>query len=96
MILLASSQHNLYDVYLLLCVQCWTPDDGQKTCPKHVECYSKNKSEKLVPLVGFIIRIYHDARPSECLLSALVSAGKLRSPPTELSRGETCRDLCVF
>jgi len=33
-----------------------TPNDGQKTCPKHVEFYSKNKFEKLVYLVGFIIR----------------------------------------
>jgi len=32
-----------------------TPEDGQKTCPKHVEFYSKNKFEKLVHLVGFII-----------------------------------------
>jgi len=31
-------------------------------CPKHVEFYSKNKFEKLVHLVGFIVRIYHDAR----------------------------------
>jgi len=34
-----------------------TPDDGQRNCPKHVEFYSKNKLEKLVHLVGFIIRI---------------------------------------
>jgi len=54
---LASSQHNLYDIYLLLRIQCRTPDDGQRTCPKHVEFYSKNKFEKLVHLVGFIIRI---------------------------------------
>jgi hypothetical protein len=40
-------------------------DDGQKTCPKHVEFYSKNKFEKLVHLVGFTIRIYYDARSSE-------------------------------
>jgi len=40
----------------LLCVQCKTPDDGQRNCPKHVEFYSKNKFEKLVHLVGFIIR----------------------------------------
>ena len=32
---------------------------------KHVEFYSKNKFEKLVHLVGFIIRIYHDARSPE-------------------------------
>ena len=38
-----------------------TPDDGQRNCPKHVQFYSKNKFEKLVSLVGFIIRIYHDA-----------------------------------
>jgi len=62
---LTSSQHNLYDLYLLLCVQYWTPDGGQRNCPKHVEFYSKNKFEKLVHLVGFIIRIYHDARSSE-------------------------------
>jgi len=40
-------------------------DDGQRNCPKHVVFYSKNKFEKLVHLVGFIIRIYHDARSPE-------------------------------
>jgi hypothetical protein len=54
---LASSQHYLCDIYLLLCIQCWTPDDGQETWPKHVEFYSKNKFEKLMHLFGFIIRI---------------------------------------
>jgi len=49
-----------------LCVQCKTPDDGQRNRPKHVELYSKNKFEKLVHLVGFIIRIYHDACSSGC------------------------------
>ena len=42
-----------------------TPDDGQRNCPKHVEFHSKNKFEKLVHLVGFIIRIYHDAQSPE-------------------------------
>jgi len=42
----------------LLCVQWRTPDDGQRTCPKHVEFYSKNKFEKLVDLVGSIIWRY--------------------------------------
>jgi len=42
-----------------------TPDDGQRNCLKHVEFYSKNKFEKLVHLVGFVIRIYHDARSPE-------------------------------
>jgi hypothetical protein len=49
----------------LLRVQWKTPDDGQRHCPKHVEFYSKNKFEKLAHLVGFIIRIYHDARSPE-------------------------------
>jgi hypothetical protein len=31
------------------------PDDGQRNCPKHVEFYCKNKFEKLLHLVGFII-----------------------------------------
>ena len=40
---------------------CWvyselTPDDGQRNCPKHVEFHAKNKSAKLVHLVGFIIK----------------------------------------
>ena len=39
-----------------------SPDDGQRNCLKYVEFCSKNKFEKLVHLVGFIIRIYHDAR----------------------------------
>jgi len=43
----------------LLCVQWTTPDNGQRNCPKHVEFYSKNKFEKLVRLVGFIIRNFH-------------------------------------
>ena len=33
-----------------------TPDDGQRNCPKLVEFYSEIKFEKLVHLVGFIIR----------------------------------------
>ena len=42
----------------LLCVQWKTPDGGQRKCPKHLEFYSKNKFEKLVHLIGFIIRIH--------------------------------------
>jgi len=56
----------------LLCLQ-WkkTPDDGQRNCPKHVEFYSKNKFEKLVHLVGFIIGIYHDAWSSDCQIQII-------------------------
>ena len=43
-----------------MCAQWKTPDDGQRNCPKHVEFYSKNKFEKLVHVVGFIIRIMSD------------------------------------
>jgi hypothetical protein len=28
---------NLYDIYLMLCVQFWTPDNGRIDHPKHVE-----------------------------------------------------------
>jgi len=34
-------------------------------CPQRAESYTKNKFEKLVLLVGFIIRIYYDAPSSE-------------------------------
>jgi len=39
----------------LLCVQWKTPDVRRRNCPKHVEFHSKNKFEKLMHLVGFII-----------------------------------------
>jgi hypothetical protein len=48
---------SLYDIYLLLCLQWKTPDDGQRNCPKQVEFHFQNKFEKLVHLVGFVIRI---------------------------------------
>ena len=41
----------------LLSEQWKTPDDGQRKCPKHVEFHFKNKFEKLLHLVGFIISI---------------------------------------
>jgi hypothetical protein len=37
-------------------VQWITTDDGQRNCPKHVEFHFQNKFQKLVYLVGFIIR----------------------------------------
>ena len=40
----------------LQCVQWRTPDDGQRNWPKHVEFHSENKFEKLMHLVGFIVR----------------------------------------
>jgi len=47
---------NLYNIYLMLCVQSQTPDDGRKDCPKHVEWYSINS--KIVHLVGFTKEIF--------------------------------------
>ena len=61
----AGSGRNCSSVLILMCVQWKTPDDGQRNCPKHVEFYSKNKFDKFLHIVGFIIRIYHDARSPE-------------------------------
>ena len=45
----------LNDIYHCCVYSKKTPDDGQRNCPKHVEFHFKNKFEKLVHLVGFII-----------------------------------------
>ena len=66
---------NLYDIPLL-CVQWKTPDDGQRNCPKHAEFHSKNKFEKLVHLVGFIIR--NSRSGTTC--SATWTAGRWQIP----------------
>jgi len=42
---------------IAVCTVKKTPDDGQRNCPKHVEFCSKKSFEKLVHLLGFIIRI---------------------------------------
>ena len=42
--------------YVIAVCTVKTLDDGQRNCPKHVDFYPKNKFEKLVHLVGFIIR----------------------------------------
>ena len=49
-----------------LCVQWKTPDDGHRKYLKHVEFCSKNKFEKLVHLICFIIRI-KPVLSTECL-----------------------------
>jgi len=43
-------------VYVIQVCVCTakTPDDGQRNYPKHVECQSKNKFEKLVHLVRLL------------------------------------------
>ena len=55
----------LYDIYHC-CLQWKTPDDGQRNSAKPVEFHSKNKFEKLVHLVGFIIRNLTRCRSHEC------------------------------
>jgi len=55
----------MYDIYHCCVYSEKTPDDGQRKCPQHVQFYSKYKFQKLMHLVGFIIRIYHDARSPE-------------------------------
>jgi len=54
--LLASCQQFCMTYIIAVCTVKKTPDDGQRNCPKRVEFYSKNKFEKLVHLVGFILR----------------------------------------
>ena len=51
---------NLYDINQC-CVYSEKLMMGQRNCPK----LSKNKYEKLMYLVGFILRIYHNARSPE-------------------------------
>jgi len=43
--------------YTIAACTAKTPDDGQRNCAKYVEFYSKNKFEKLVHVIGFILRI---------------------------------------
>jgi hypothetical protein len=47
---------NLYDINHCCVYSKKTLDDGQRNCPKHVDFYSEKKFEKLVHLVGFIIK----------------------------------------
>ena len=49
------TQQNLYDTYHCRVYSEKTPDNGERNCPKHVKFYSKNKFEKSVHLVGFIV-----------------------------------------
>jgi len=64
----------------LLCVQWKTPNDGQRNCPKHAEFYSKNKFEKSVHLVGFIVRISLLAWHTEAETSTVTSTDDLLLP----------------
>jgi len=75
-----------------------TPDDGQRNCPKYVEFYSKNKFEKLVHLVGFIITIYHDARSLERQIHLYPSSQNITVTCLNLREKETViikRTVCI-
>jgi len=76
LILLASSQQTCMTYTIAVCT-VKNSDYGQRNCPKHVEFYSKNKFEKLVHLVGVIIRIYHDARSPELQTATEFDCGVL-------------------
>jgi hypothetical protein len=39
----SKQSQNLYDIYLMLYVQSYTPDNGRKDRPKHVDCCPKIK-----------------------------------------------------
>ena len=71
-----------------MCAQWKTPDDGQRNCPKHVEFYFKNKFEKIMHIVAFIVRIFHDERSPDghilshnccCIYKEAVNGLKLSS-----------------
>jgi hypothetical protein len=47
---------NLYDIYHCCVYSEKLLTDGQRNGPKHVEFHSKNKFEKSVHLVGFVIK----------------------------------------
>ena len=54
----------VYVVQVML-TACQLADGGQSNCPKNVEFYFENKFKKLMHLVGFVIKMYDDARSSE-------------------------------
>jgi hypothetical protein len=84
----------------LLCVQWKTADGGQRNCPKHVEFQSKNKFEKLVHLVGFIIRIMLKltiVTNCFCFLSSHITCAEFMFQYFAFLRelcGETLRHIC--
>jgi len=69
------------EIHLLCwCIQCWdTPDDGQWTCPKHVEYFIKEIWE-IVHLAGFHYRNISRCMvlcQTSCFTRVYVSLGRL-------------------
>ena len=42
-----------------------SPDDGHMACPKHVENRKKHIRKRIVRQVGYLQRLYRDARPKD-------------------------------
>jgi len=72
----------------LLCVQWKTPDYGHRNCPKMQSFIPKINFEKLVHLVGFIIRICHKARSLERQITSTLLRAK-----SEISTAPWYNDL---
>ena len=56
-----------------------------------MEFYSKNKFEKLVHLVGFIIRIYHNAQLPERPIVVCILNLKTAFCSQRIKRNEICK-----
>jgi len=87
MLLLTSCQQTCMTYTIAVCT-VKTPDDGQRNCPKYVEFYSKNKFEKLMHLVGFIIRnLYQPVfLYLRDILSFVSSSSKLKRTEVSVAR----------
>jgi len=89
--LLASRQQYVFDICFLLYVQSWTPDDGRKDRPKHVECHSKKKNTLIYWCIWlvFTTEIYYDAQPygrQICFLQITEAANICKKKTNEAMR----------
>jgi len=46
---------NPYDIYLMLCVRSWSPDDGREDRPKHVEWFLISNFRRVLYVVCFLL-----------------------------------------
>ena len=86
-------------------LDCWW---WTENLTETVEFYSKNKFEKLVHVVGFIIRIYHDARSAECQIqnggnflstfrdNLSEAFERIKSWPLKVGRAQFQQFVCLF
>ena len=93
---------NLYDIYLLMCVQWKTPDDGQRNCPKHVNSFYLNVNQ--LDALKFIMSLFHASTCFEhmcsllggqnCIIEHLVSSHSVGGRPLHRLR-ESSLNLCT-